>query len=429
MQTCCLLNSLQMSNDSSASETTPLRRPEESYHRRHRDYQLPEDSLSASTTTDLLKSSSLLPSRNGLSVSSPTNRASTQLPVNHLENGRSNTVAIANNNNNHIEVCVSQEHHNTPHNRSNRSSPIETNDSSRANHSPVDHLIKMDTTNKRILCRIGLDVLILICVLFPVLCFFLWGEPYKRGFFCDDESLMHPFKESTINNFWLYMIGLVLPVCVILIVEIIQSHYQQRVTNGNNTGRRYVFMDYEIPDWLLQCYKKIGVFGFGAAACQLTVDIAKYSIGRLRPHFFDVCDPIMPDGSTCANSTNHGIYIRDFRCGSTTSTARMLKEVSLSFPSGHSSFTFYGMVYLAIYLQCRMTWGGSKLMRHFLQFAFIMLAWYTALSRVSDYKHHWSDVLGGSLIGALVALIVTFLVPDNWFNWNTVWPTDPKKQK
>ena len=53
-----------------------------------------------------------------------------------------------------------------------------------------------------------------------------------------------------------------------------------------------------------------------------------------------------------------------------------------------------------------MTWRGSKLLRPFLQFLFIMIAWYTALSRVSDYKHHWSDVLAGTVIGSLTAVVV-----------------------
>lgn len=45
---------------------------------------------------------------------------------------------------------------------------------------------------------------------------------------------------------------------------------------------------YTIPTWINNAYRQIGVFGFGAAASQLTTDIAKYSIGRLRPHFFSV---------------------------------------------------------------------------------------------------------------------------------------------
>lgn len=38
-------------------------------------------------------------------------------------------------------------------------------------------------------------------------------------------------------------------------------------------------------------YKAIGAFLFGASASQSLTDIAKYSIGRLRPHFLAVCNP------------------------------------------------------------------------------------------------------------------------------------------
>lgn len=39
---------------------------------------------------------------------------------------------------------------------------------------------------------------------------------------------------------------------------------------------------------MVNAYRQIGIFAFGAAAQQLTTDIAKYTIGRLRPHFFSV---------------------------------------------------------------------------------------------------------------------------------------------
>ncbi|XP_017024890.1 putative phosphatidate phosphatase isoform X2 [Drosophila kikkawai] len=277
-------------------------------------------------------------------------------------------------------------------------------------------------TNKRILCRVGLDILILLCVGFPILIFFLLGDPYKRGFFCDDESLKHPFHDSTVRNWMLYFIGVVIPVGVIVIVEVIIAQSKARRNNGNSSGRRYVFMNYDLPEWLIECYKKVGIYAFGAVVSQLTTDIAKYSIGRLRPHFMAVCQPVMPDGSTCDDPVNAGKYIQEFTCKGVGSSARMLREMRLSFPSGHSSFTFFAMVYMALYLQARMTWKGSKLLRHFLQFLFIMVAWYTALSRVSDYKHHWSDVLAGSLIGSTCALVVSYCLPQSWFNFQTVWP-------
>lgn len=59
-----------------------------------------------------------------------------------------------------------------------------------------------------------------------------------------------------------------------------------------------------------------------------------------------------------------------------------------------------------MYLQARMTWRGSYLLRHLIQFICLAMAWFTALSRISDYKHHWSDVLAGSILGAVIAFLV-----------------------
>lgn len=80
-----------------------------------------------------------------------------------------------------------------------------------------------------------------------------------------------------------------------------------------------------------------------------------------------------------------------------------------------------------IYLQARMTWRGSKLLKHFIQFVLVLLSWYTCMTRISgnwfsylktakefyglivsisDYKHHWSDVLAGATLGTFCALIV-----------------------
>lgn len=56
-------------------------------------------------------------------------------------------------------------------------------------------------------------------------------------------------------------------------------------------------------------YKAVGTFLFGAAMSQSLTDIAKYSIGRLRPHFLDVCKP---DWKLINCSS--GAYIEDYVC-------------------------------------------------------------------------------------------------------------------
>lgn len=58
------------------------------------------------------------------------------------------------------------------------------------------------------------------------------------------------------------------------------------------------------------------------------------------------------------------------------------------------------------YLQSRFTWRGARLLRPLLQFTLLMMAFYTGLSRVSDHKHHPTDVLAGFVQGALVAYCI-----------------------
>ncbi|GLD46010.1 phospholipid phosphatase 3-like protein, partial [Lates japonicus] len=60
------------------------------------------------------------------------------------------------------------------------------------------------------------------------------------------------------------------------------------------------------------------------------------------------------------------------------------------------------------YLQARLTWRGARLLRPALQFFLVLLAVYTGLTRISDYRHHPSDVLTGYIQGALTAYWVAF---------------------
>lgn len=89
-----------------------------------------------------------------------------------------------------------------------------------------------------------------------------------------------------------------------------------------------------------RCFLISGYFLFGAAICQLFTDIGKYTIGRLRPHFIAACLPTL-NPKECTDFT----YIISACAGSDIG---VIREGRLSFPSGHSSFSFYCMTFAVV---------------------------------------------------------------------------------
>lgn len=66
---------------------------------------------------------------------------------------------------------------------------------------------------------------------------------------------------------------------------------------------------------------------------------------------------------------------------------------------------FFLCFHLQLYVQARFVAKWARLLRPTIQFFLVAFAVYVGYTRVSDYKHHWSDVLVGLLQGALVALL------------------------
>lgn len=75
--------------------------------------------------------------------------------------------------------------------------------------------------------QVKLIICFIISVGMTVLMFHLFGKPYKRGFFCNDESLYHPFHDSTVTSAMLYVIGLLLPIFTV-------SHLLQFLKKASN---------------------------------------------------------------------------------------------------------------------------------------------------------------------------------------------------
>ena len=64
------------------------------------------------------------------------------------------------------------------------------------------------------------NVFCLASLLIVVFLFQSVGKPYHRGFFCDDESISKPFKDSTVSSSVAGVVGIILPMLAIVIIEI-----------------------------------------------------------------------------------------------------------------------------------------------------------------------------------------------------------------
>lgn len=87
-------------------------------------------------------------------------------------------------------------------------------------------------------------------------------------------------------------------------------------------------------------------------------------------------------------------------------TPMFIVTPNIAAPHSDSQFFFPLLSSFQLYLQARLKMEWARLLRPTLQFFLIAATVYTGFSRVSDYKHHWSDVLCGFLQGALMAILV-----------------------
>ncbi|KAJ8942706.1 hypothetical protein NQ318_023438 [Aromia moschata] len=124
-------------------------------------------------------------------------------------------------------------------------------------------------------------------------------------------------------------------------------------------------------------------------------EIAKVIIGEHRPHFFDVCEP--DTNKNCVNGT----FVQDYTCTTTRYKGYFLVDTSRSFPSGHSSMSVFVGLFSAYIIQTRLpTNRTGVLMKPFLILVCLTWSLVCSLTRITDRRHHWWDVLAGMLLGA-----------------------------
>lgn len=80
-------------------------------------------------------------------------------------------------------------------------------------------------------------------------------------------------------------------------------------------------------------------------------------------------------------------------------------------PSGHSSFAFAGLGFLALYLAGKTHLFGhrGRAIHAWVSLAPLLAALLVAVSRTMDYRHHATDVIAGAVLGSVIANLSYFL--------------------
>ena len=127
----------------------------------------------------------------------------------------------------------------------------------------------------------------------------------------------------------------------------------------------------------------------GALFTGLITDVGKRFAGRYRPYYLTQCTEL--DAShQCVGGNMDGRY---------------------SFPSGHTSFMCFGMLYLSLWLcaKLKLYHGARAFWKAIVVFIPILASWLVGITRTRDYHHHFSDVVAGAIIGYGCAWFVYFL--------------------
>ncbi|CAF0971743.1 unnamed protein product [Adineta ricciae] len=258
------------------------------------------------------------------------------------------------------------------------------------------------------LLRLIFDGLSLLLMLSTWLIFKYIVRPVRRPFLCSDLNLYHPKPPHNVFPTWLlFVCAVIVPVVFILLSESVRWFYLTRRKSVRAVYRlRFRSNIYNVSQLIGNLYIVIGIFAFANAINSFLTNVGKVSYGRQRPHFIPSCFNKTTYKDFCADPT---LWIVNYTCIGESSAIFVEKDgafdIRQSFPSGHSSTAFCGLIFLALYVH--RAWKNRNLgfIRYFVETCCFALAAYIGITRITDNRHHPTDVLAGAILGTGIAII------------------------
>lgn len=262
------------------------------------------------------------------------------------------------------------------------------------------------------LLRIMIDVVAFLAALSLIIATYMFMRPiHVASIQCAHIGAhSHKMAASTVSDKMLAVQCLLLPTLFIIISEFI---YDRVVTASRKSrdDKRYKLNIFNkntinIHTFIINTYKHLGAYHAGLTIVTMLTTLAKGTVGRMRPYYITLCDPVymLRNHSSLSELclSRPVLYLgSDFECRSNDIGA--LQEAQFSFPSGHASQSFYAMVFLCLYLAARWRRFGFGYLMMLVYTLLIGNASFTALTRVADFKHFYSDIAVGTLMGVAVA--------------------------
>jgi len=216
--------------------------------------------------------------------------------------------------------------------------------------------------------------------------------PFERQFRLDDDTISHPYKSETFSIPFLVIATIGFPALIITIYHIIKRDF------------KYGF------------HQAVMGFCVSIVLALFVTSIIKISVGRFRPDFLSRCQVDITKVESIYKTYNISNLIdygpRNLYDTSicTNPNKSIINEGRKSFPSGHSSFAFASLTYTSLFIAGKIhLYDGNFIFWKLLAVLIPNLfALYVALTRMSDYRHHWQDIVVGSLIGIIFSVISYF---------------------
>ncbi|POY71007.1 hypothetical protein BMF94_5932 [Rhodotorula taiwanensis] len=221
---------------------------------------------------------------------------------------------------------------------------------------------------------------------------------YKRQFSLTDTSIQHTYAVHERISFGMCIVySAVIPLIIMAAIALIW---------------RRSFWD---------CHSAILGLLLSVSLTTVFTQVVKVCVGRPRPDLIDRCQPVQ-------GAANAAVYGLATVAVCTVQTGHIIDDGFKSFPSGHSSFAWAGLGYFSLYLAGKMRLFDRRghAIKAWIAIAPLIGATLIAVSRTMDYRHHATDVIAGSILGALIALVTYHLYYPSLFSANCNLPYSPR---